>query len=99
MTPAETASRTGRGLRATRAQSEWEALTVPLLTVLLDIDDVDSIDLAVQSALRLRAWQRMPDQLASFVQSRRDDEAARIADLLADWGFPLVFVIVPLRPV
>lgn len=88
-----------RGLRATRAQSEWEALTVPLLTVLLDIDDVDSIDLAVQSALRLRAWQRMPDQLASFVQSRRDDEAARIADLLADWGFPLVFVIVPLRPV
>lgn len=72
---------------------------MPLLTVLLDIDDVDSIDLAVQYALRLRAWQRMPDQLASFVQSRRDDEAARIADLLADWGFPLVFVIVPLRPV
>lgn len=101
LAPADPAARTRLGLYATRAQYEWEALTVPQLTVLLDMDDIGSVDLAVQDALRLRDWHQADPAaapLAFYVRSRHGAEAARVADLLAEQGIKLVFAIVPTRP-
>ena len=87
--PPDASARTRSGLYATRAQFEWQALTLPPYTVLLDIDALGSEQAAMDEA----ALSRGAAGVAWFVRARQPAQAARVADRLAEIGIAPVFVV------
>lgn len=91
--PADTAARTRTGLYATAAQLEWELLTATPVTLLIDVDQLGSVQAAVMLAQQV-AWMRDTRGLAFFVRARHAPDAAHVVDTLADAGFAPIFMVV-----
>lgn len=89
LVPSDASARTRSGLYATRAQYEWQALTLPPYTVLLDVDALGSEQAAVDEA----ELSRGAPGVAWFVRARQPARAAMVADRLTYFGIAPVFVV------
>lgn len=90
--PQDPAQTTRAGLYASEAQLEWQQLVSAPSTVLLDLDALESTEAALNLALQVRSF-RGVEGLAWFVRGGRGDQAARLADRLADDGVAPVFLV------
>ena len=91
--PRDPAARTRSGLYATRAQYDWEALTLSPHTLLLDVDAFGSVTATVQYVQQIRDYLEH-GKVTFFVTARNPVQAAEVVNALSDAGLAPVVMIV-----
>ena len=90
--PVRTEARTRSGLYATAEQLEWQELTAGPSTVVLDIDQLGPSGAALL-VQHVRGWRDGGQGLAWYVRGGAEEEAAQLANQLADEGVAPVFLV------
>lgn len=90
--PPAFAPRPTAALYASAAQLEWQQLVSAPTTVLVDLDELGSVDAALAQAQQVQAFHGGAG-LAWFVSRGSDAQAASVADALAARGVAPVFLV------